>query len=611
MTLSSTRTTTHHLSFATSRWLLFAALSFVGLSVTAASTTSSALPTTPPADPTTPRHAAPHHAALETSIFAESALVDKETGRIFWEGGSTSTLSGSLESRFQSLGLLHARATLVSVLLWVVVYGWISSWLRQQVQTSQFIQNLQTNVMAAIPIALCKWTLLAVPRVPVWVSVVVIVIYITEAYLSDTHQFLAHRSDSHDVEAFIEQLREQVPQIVWKVRAFHYEPLALLQMWRKWTKPLRRQSGDDDNIAAYDAEEIDSMALAYPFRRKCVSHQAAASFVCPEGGWHDKTTAGIWTRASGETRRGPAPLAKIHLTKVLVLGNGKARQEYFEQQARFVAENGRDQAAEFATSIEVPGYKPRVLVTRDRQASLLFSRRAFWVCTLLGLTLFYRVWMAGHCDVIRVSLVKETFARVKPEKKVSWWLPQKSTPVTQQQEPNTTATTKFRSLMTQLELYRPKNVTAVSVKAEAIASVRPAEKTTSLNETGSVSLEENITSIEEAVTTSENTKAVAEEGVFTSDSTPDLPISVATNTTIADESVVLSSDNTTRVGDTTVIKDDPLVAINTTAVIRGNAIPETNSSATNEPENLKNLNNETKSSGEERDSEDTTRNELD
>eukprot|EP00977_Amphora_coffeiformis_P026474 scaffold26963_cov84-Amphora_coffeaeformis.AAC.1 len=67
--------------------------------------------------------------------------------------------------------------------------------------------------------------------------------------------------------------------------------------------------------------------------------------------------------------------------------------------------------------------------------------------------------------------------------------------------------------MTQLELYRPKNVTAVEVvQNETTASVHTAQNTMKLNnETGVVSLKENVTIIEEPATASENTNISAKE----------------------------------------------------------------------------------------------------
>ena len=47
------------------------------------------------------------------SIMGESALVDKETRRIFWEGGST-TLSASLAPFLDGYGVKHLKATLMS-----------------------------------------------------------------------------------------------------------------------------------------------------------------------------------------------------------------------------------------------------------------------------------------------------------------------------------------------------------------------------------------------------------------------------------------------------------------------------------------------------------------
>ena len=423
---------------------------------------------------TTTRHAAISTVptAVEKSIFAESALVDRETGRIFWEGGSKSTLSESLESRFGTL--VYVKAAIVSVLLWIVAYGWIASFARQKIQSLDWIQTLQRN--APIAMAVCQFALLggAVPRAPVWVLILVVLAYLVEAYLCSTHQFLAHRSDCQNVETFIEQLREETPKIQWKVRVFQYEPLwrslwqDLRHRFLQLSSPAEKKTNDVDNSRSISTRPVlPSSPIASLIARKRILRQATGNFLWNEQGgtsaWQDSTTAGIWTRARGETDH--APLAKIHLTQVMVLGNRQAREEYFRQQGKFVkqhaaASSSSSAAAEFATHIEVPGYKPRVLVTRQNQ--WWCSRRVFWFCTLLGLSVLYRAWMARHCDVIRVSLVKETLG---PQPR-SWWSTYGSGSSSNNGDrsskqrdtvgrSNNSSAIAFRSLMQQLEVYRP------------------------------------------------------------------------------------------------------------------------------------------------------------
>ena len=420
-----------------------------------------------------------HAASAETSIFAESALMDKETGRIFWEGGSKSTLSESLESRFGSL--VYAKAAVVSLVLWGCLYGWVAAWARQKISSLDWIQNLQKN--APIPMAFFKFTLLggAVPRVPVWLLVLVVLVYVGEAYFCSTQQFLANRSDCQDVETFIEQLREETPQIQWKVRVFQYERL-WQSLWQDFRK--RIASSSLSTSSSTDVPLLPSMSsssLSRLVARKRIIHHATGNFEWKNQGstttgWQDGTTAGVWTRARGE--RGPAPLAKIHLTQVMVLDR-QARQEYFRQQGQFVKQHAASSdlsaAAEFATHISVPGYKPRVLVTR--QGQWWCSRRVFWFCTLLGLSAFYRMWMSRHCDVIRVSLVKET---VEPPPPRPWWSTYTSS--SKSDRTNNSTATAFRSLMQQLEVYRSHPVLP-ALSSEPVVVADDSNVTRLVNET--------------------------------------------------------------------------------------------------------------------------------
>lgn len=445
--------------------------------VVASRAAAAASPTLPPDASTAARAVDPRLSSIEASIFGESALVDRETGRIFWEGGSSSTLSESLGPQLLKHGVVHAKATILSTVLWFVLYGLISTWLRSKLDRSDQIQSLQSNVMAAIPIALLKWTLLGVPRLDSWILALVVLLYLTEAYFSSTHQYLCNRKESHDVETYIEQLREEAPEVTWKVRAFHYvpslwiQPQKLVQSFRS----LWKKDSDKD-----EESSTDRLMSLFPFRRKHVSHRATASFACD--GWKDQTTAGVWKKSLVRQKRGatgPPPLAKLSFTQIVVLSDRKAREEYFQQQARFVAEHGRDALAEFATSIELPRFRPRLLAIRKDQhrRPFLFSRRAFWICTLLGLTVFYRVWMASHCDEIRVTVVKETTTGASSSSDrspfSSWFSSSSSRALP---SPKTSDNEAFRTHMQSLNLYQSRNAPSLEANVNTMAAPAVAEE---------------------------------------------------------------------------------------------------------------------------------------
>eukprot|EP00804_Cyclotella_cryptica_P030384 CCRYP_011913-RA/>CCRYP_011913-RA protein AED:0.28 eAED:0.28 QI:1163/1/1/1/0.5/0.6/5/1307/309 len=147
--------------------------------------------------------------------------------------------------------------------------------------------------------------------------------------------------------------------------------------------------------------------------KKVITHQAVGTY--NYGSCQDYTVASLWKHApSFSSENQGAPFSKLTLSKLLVLKDRKAREDYFAQQAAFVMLEGRkDVNAEFATTIEVPGFCPKLLavrpVPRARHISAsLFCLHVYYLFTLLGLSLPYRIWFAKHCDEIRVSVVKET-----------------------------------------------------------------------------------------------------------------------------------------------------------------------------------------------------------
>jgi hypothetical protein len=113
-----------------------------------------------------------------------------------------------------------------------------------------------------------------------------------------------------------------------------------------------------------------------------------------------------------------APFAKIALTVLLVLSDKKSREDYFRQQSDFVGQHGRgDEFTEFATQIQITGCKPCILAVRPVDGVMstrLFRLQSFWFCTLLGLTLPYRIWFKRRCDFLRLTIVKETSSYPNP-----------------------------------------------------------------------------------------------------------------------------------------------------------------------------------------------------
>jgi hypothetical protein len=131
------------------------------------------------------------------------------------------------------------------------------------------------------------------------------------------------------------------------------------------------------------------------------------------------------------------------------------------QQGAFVTDHSHDRYAEFSTNIQLQGFKPRMLAVRpDSHGLILRQRLAFWICTLLGLTVPYRLWFSDRCDEIRVTVVKEivptgsTLSSDPLQRKDyrSWFMT--TSPSTPQDDSRT-----FRSMMQGLSLYALKEAT--------------------------------------------------------------------------------------------------------------------------------------------------------
>ena len=96
-------------------------------------------------------------------------------------------------------------------------------------------------------------------------------------------------------------------------------------------------------------------------------------------------------------------------------------------------------------------------------SSKLFRLNTFWIFTVLGMSLPYRIWFARHCDQLRVTVVKETYAEVVPKSTfMSGWFTSK-TPAAPA-APGTNSSV-FRQQMQSLLLYAKETKDNLPVEA--------------------------------------------------------------------------------------------------------------------------------------------------
>ena len=354
----------------------------------------------------------------------ESALIDRETGQIFWQGGPGVLYIGT-SSTLSSLGVRHVRATALTIILVCAALSALASKLRDMLKTIDVV-----GPWWQVASVLVKCTIL-LPRFGSLFVILIGALYLTEAHCCSTRRYLANAlSGPAAVEDYVEGLRQAPPVARWTVRCFHYEQRKLLA----WLTFILRMAFGTTNRRSFESEsayvglgdgtnnaglDLQSTLQGPSFlTKKVVTHQATKTYQCAS--WKDETTVGLWKRAFAPDLT--APFTKLSLCKVLLLSNGKARSDYFAQQTDFVTREGnKDQFAEFSTNIGVEGFKSRVLAIRPMRrggtlSSRFFRLHLFWIFTCLGLTLPYRIWFSRHCDELRVAVIKETFAIGKKPK---------------------------------------------------------------------------------------------------------------------------------------------------------------------------------------------------
>ncbi len=381
--------------------------------------------------------------ALPT-LLSESALMDKETNAIYWQGGSDIISTSLTKPYLTERGVLHVKATILSAILWLWIWGKVSRYLvstyfessnvaaeasssttllgQGQLFTMAFTNPLVQKVATFLApikrfilLLIHSLLYLRLPHYSTKFLISTILLYLIEAYSCSTRRYLSHALNAPtEVEAYLERMRVAKPVVKWKVRCFHYEDRlrGLKELGRKFDNVNERLHHALDSSSSASKKSFGDTPPLW-MAKKVVTHEAVGTYkfaTC-----EDHTVASLWKRSQSfsATPHG-APFSKLALSKLLVLKDKRAREDYFAQQAAFVTLEGRkDVYAEFATSIEVEGFRPKLLAVRPvRRAShvsaALFRQHIYFLFTLLGLSLPYRIWFGKHCDEVKVTILKET-----------------------------------------------------------------------------------------------------------------------------------------------------------------------------------------------------------
>lgn len=131
--------------------------------------------------------------------------------------------------------------------------------------------------------------------------------------------------------------------------------------------------------------------------------------------WKDDTDTSMIERLlfSDQETSNPAAAAKafskITLSKMLLFANGASYYDYVDQESKFRTDwQHRDTHYDFQIKLQIEGLLPKILAAHYGLAGPGLAKSIwFYLFTLFGLTVPYRIWFSRHCRDLEVTITKE------------------------------------------------------------------------------------------------------------------------------------------------------------------------------------------------------------
>ena len=259
------------------------------------------------------------------TLQSESALMDKETNAIYWQGGADILSSSLTHPYLTQRGVLHVKATILTVMLWMWIWGNVSRYLTSRYfapssgslldgkllftlpfisseNAPTFLRKIASCITPVIQFFLLLVHALLYLRLPQYspnIIAITILLYLLESYSCSTRRYLSHAMNAPDeVEAYLERIRNVKPSVTWKVRCFHYEDRELWKsmkgvrkIWESRTKesnkPWDKIGGkllgmhlSNSNAKPASASTSDTVVESPILwaTRKVVTHQAVGTY---------------------------------------------------------------------------------------------------------------------------------------------------------------------------------------------------------------------------------------------------------------------------------------------------------------------------------------------
>jgi len=106
-----------------------------------------------------------------------------------------------------------------------------------------------------------------------------------------------------------------------------------------------------------------------------------------------------------------AIFVKTSISKLFVFTNPTIASRYLSEEANFITREGRyDSHYFFERRLDLGGvdsFLHKLLVVRTGLSDVVFASQVwFWIVSLVGLTVPFRIWFSNHCHQTELSLTK-------------------------------------------------------------------------------------------------------------------------------------------------------------------------------------------------------------
>jgi len=235
-------------------------------------------------------------------------------------------------------------------------------------------------------------------------------LYFIECLTCSTRKYLSNSLSPGDFSNYLNQLQLAPPQLVWTIECFHYRTIR--QYDRRTGRSTTRQE-------------------------KVVTHRASSAFHVER--WSDVTSMEALQRifAGGEDdlaspSSSSATFLKMTLSRFFVFTNPMIASRFYNEEAAFTSREGhydvhssltrslrfgnnvvntpkeKDDDDDNNNNIAPPVlFQPKLLVVRTGLSNVaMASQLWFWMASLVGLTVPFRIWFARHCIPVELMLTK-------------------------------------------------------------------------------------------------------------------------------------------------------------------------------------------------------------